>query len=176
MLILMICAGCHGSRSRTKCFKLFRNRHDLAPRYLSHGFITVSDSHRYQTRGSSFNYFLSKVWSMAPSSFRCTSIQLWNSLPNELKQIEVLRVFKQMLKMYLLLKYHWSGWYPVAPSNPDLASQWTEIDDPITYFACCNSYRGLCWQLLQTILQIQLYNNLYSASVQNKFNSILYNH
>ena len=93
---------------RVKYFKLlhlFRIRHDLAPRYLSHGFITVSDTHHHQTRSSSFNYLLSKDWSMAPSSFHCTSIRLWNSLPNELKQIEVLRVFKQKLKMYLLSKY-----------------------------------------------------------------------
>ena len=88
-----------------KLLHLFRIRHDLAPKYLSDGFIPVSYSHRYQTRGSSFNYLLSKEWSLAPSSFHCTSIRLWNSLPNELKEIELFRVFKRNLKTYLLSHY-----------------------------------------------------------------------
>ena len=85
--------------------KLHGQRSDLAPSNLSHGFVAVSDSHRYQTRGSSFNYRLSKEWSLAPNSFHCTSIRLWNLLLNELKEVEVFRVFKQKLKTYLLSKY-----------------------------------------------------------------------
>ena len=88
-----------------KLIHIFRIRHDLAPKYLSHNFRTISSSHQYHTRGSNFNYFMSKELSLAPHSFSCTAAKLSNSLPNELKQIRVLDVFKRKLKDFLLSEY-----------------------------------------------------------------------
>ena len=93
---------------RVKYFKLlhiFRIRHSLAPRYLMSNFKAVSDAHTHNTRGSSFNYSISKELSLSPSTFSYTAIKAWNSLPNSLKSIDNLALFKRRLKEYFLSEY-----------------------------------------------------------------------
>ena len=93
---------------RVKSFRmshLFRIRHKLAPAYLLPNFKSVSDAHNHNTRGSSFNFHMSRELSLSPNGFACTAIKQWNELPNDLKSISVFRVFKQKLKQFLLSKY-----------------------------------------------------------------------
>ena len=93
---------------RVDFFKLvliFKIRKDLAPRYLVPSFISVSDSHSHFTRGSNFNYRLPRSLAQAPNSFAFTAIRSWNGLPDSIKGIESLMVFKRRLKEYLFSRY-----------------------------------------------------------------------
>ena len=93
---------------RVKFFKmshLFRIRHKLAPKYLLPNFRFVSDAHSHFTRGSSFNFYLSRDLSLSPSGFSFTAIKQWNELPNSLKSIENFQVFKRKLKEFMLGQY-----------------------------------------------------------------------
>ena len=84
---------------------LFRIRHNLAPTYLLPNFCSISSVHSHNTRGSSFNFQLSRELSLSPSSFAFTAIKQWNSLPNNLKDIHEFRVFKRKLKQFLVEQY-----------------------------------------------------------------------
>ena len=88
-----------------KLVLLFKIRKDLAPRYLVPSFVSVSDSHSHFTRGSNFNYRLPRSLAQAPSSFAYSAIKSWNSLPDSIKEIESLAVFKRRLKEYLFSRY-----------------------------------------------------------------------
>ena len=93
---------------RVKFFKmshLFRIRHKLAPKYLLPNFKFVSDAHTHFTRGSSYNFHLSRALSLSQNAFSYTAISQWNALPNSLKSIDDFRVFKYKLKQYLLAQY-----------------------------------------------------------------------
>ena len=84
---------------------LFRIRHKLAPRYLLPNFKSISDTHTHNTRGSSYNFCLSRNLSLSPNGFSFIAIKQWNELPNSLKSIENFRVFKRKLKQFLLNQY-----------------------------------------------------------------------
>ena len=86
---------------------LFRIRHNLAPTYLLPNFRAISTVHSHNTRGSSFNFQLSRELSLSPSSFAFTAIKQWNGLPNNLKDIHEFRVFKRKLKQFLIEQYDW---------------------------------------------------------------------
>ena len=93
---------------RVSYFKLlhvFKVRHNIAPKYLMVNFCSISDSHSYGTRSRNFNYHISKELALSPHSFSFTAIKLWNSLPNELKGIQQLPLFKRKLKDYLFRNY-----------------------------------------------------------------------
>ena len=87
-----------------KMMHLFRIRHKLAPAYLMSNFKAVSTAHSHDTRGSHLNFVLPHYLSKSPNSFSFTAIKHWNALPNDLKEINIFRVFKQRLKSYLLSK------------------------------------------------------------------------
>ena len=95
---------------RVKFFRmshLFRIRHKLAPTYLLPNFKSISAAHTHNTRGSAYNFHLSRELSLSPTSFSFIAIKQWNELPNDIKGITAFRVFKRRLKQYLLEQYKW---------------------------------------------------------------------
>ena len=93
---------------RVRYFRLlhvFRIRLGQAPQYLSTHFRPVQQVHTHSTRGSIHDFHISKEISMAPSSFSYAAITSWNALPDSLKGIKSLTVFKAKLKNYLLSHY-----------------------------------------------------------------------
>ena len=96
-------------KDRVRYFKLshvFRIKTGTAPPYLSQDFVSVSNLHTHNTRGSNtHNFSLSKRISLAPSSFLFTAIKEWNSLPAHIKQIDSESAFKLRLKAHLLSNY-----------------------------------------------------------------------
>ena len=93
---------------RVKYFRmahLFRIRHKLAPKYLLPNFKAVSDAHTYNTRGSTYNFHLSRELSRFSDGFAFTAIRQWNDLPNSIKSISGFQVFKRKLKDHLLSQY-----------------------------------------------------------------------
>ena len=93
---------------RVRYFRLlhvFRIRSGLSPPYLSNNFTPLQSVHAYSTRGSIHDYHISKEISMAQSSFAYTAILNWNALPESLKGIQSLSVFKSRLKRHLLSSY-----------------------------------------------------------------------
>ena len=95
---------------RVRYFKMvhvFRIRAGLAPHYLSEHFTPVSAVHTYKTRGHSFDFHVSKEISKAQTSFAYSAILNWNALPESIKGIQSLSLFKSRLKSHLLSNY----WY-----------------------------------------------------------------
>ena len=93
---------------RVRFFRLlhvFKIRSGLSPSYLSVHFRPVHTVHSYGTRGSRHDFHISKEISMAPSSFSYMAIADWNALPDDLKGIQSLSLFKSKLKQYLLSLY-----------------------------------------------------------------------
>ena len=94
---------------RVKFFKmshLFRIRHGIAPRYLMPNFTAISAAHSHNTRGSGFNFQLSRDLALSTNSFAFTSIKQWNDLPNSIKSIDSFYVFKRKLKEFLINQYN----------------------------------------------------------------------
>ena len=93
---------------RVKFFRLlhvFKIRAGLAPHYLTLHFRPISDVHTHSTRGCLYDFHVSKEISMAPTSFAYIAITQWNGLPECLKGIQSLFVFKTKLKSFLLEQY-----------------------------------------------------------------------
>ena len=84
---------------------LFRIRNKLAPRYLLPNFTAVSASHSHNTRGSEYNFSISRELSLSQSSFAFSAIKYWNGLPNSIKCIESFQVFRRKLKQFLFEQY-----------------------------------------------------------------------
>ena len=84
---------------------LFRIRNRLAPKYPLPNFTAISASHSHNTRGSEYNFTISRELSLSQNSFAFSAIKYWNSLPNGIKCIDSFQVFKRTLKQYLLERY-----------------------------------------------------------------------
>ena len=84
---------------------LFRIWHKIAPKYLLPNFKSISNAHTHNTRGSSYNFHLSRELSVSPNGFSFTAIEQWNQLPNSLKSIDNLKVLKTKLQQFLLAQY-----------------------------------------------------------------------
>ena len=84
---------------------LFKIRHDLAPPYLRVNFVQLDGLHTYCTRGSSFNYHVSRNLSLAPTSFAYSAVKRWNKLPGSIKSISGLNPFKRKLREFYLAAY-----------------------------------------------------------------------
>ena len=93
---------------RLKYFSLihvFKIRSGIAPGYLSQFFVQVKSNHSQGTRGTAYNYQLSKNLSLAPTCFSFSAIKDWNALPASLKGEKSLNVFCGKLKQHLMLDY-----------------------------------------------------------------------
>ena len=75
---------------------------ELFPNDLLHNFKSISDAHSHNTRGSNFNFVLSRELSHAPTGFSFLAIKQWNALPNDIKSVTELRVFKRRLNEFFL--------------------------------------------------------------------------
>ena len=121
---------------------LFRIRHKLAPVYLLPNFKSVSDAHTHNTRGSNFNFHMSRELSLSPNGFAFTAIKQWNALPNDLKSITD---FYRITDVYLTTVF-------------------TFLRLP-NFYHVLNFYKGPCWKkvvfrLSQAIPRDQaIYNN-----------------
>jgi len=78
----------------------FKIRNHLAPSYLSENFEIVNDVHSYHTRQSNVNFSLAHTRSPL-GSFNRNAIRGWNSLPETLKKVRSLPVFKSRLRTFL---------------------------------------------------------------------------
>ena len=61
----------------------------------------VSSVHKYSTRGSLFNFAVSKSKDQARFTFYNTAIHHWNALPSEIKNTNDFNMFKQLVKKHL---------------------------------------------------------------------------
>ena len=77
----------------------------MAPEYLSVNFQPVSATHAHDTRGSRNNYSISKELARNQSSFALSAIKEWNGLPDNLKEIVSLPIFRAKVKGYLASRY-----------------------------------------------------------------------
>ena len=84
---------------------LFRIRNRLAPKYLLPNFTAISASHSHNTRGSEYNFTISRELSLSQNGFAFSAIKFWNSLPNSIKCIESFQVFRRTLKQFLIEQY-----------------------------------------------------------------------
>ena len=84
---------------------LFKIKHGLGPRYLRSNIVSVSDTHSYRTRGSRSNFHVSKALSSCPSAFAFSCVKQWNSLPQRIKIIDSLPVFKRELRQFMISSY-----------------------------------------------------------------------
>ena len=124
---------------------LFRIRHKLAPRYLLPNFKSISDTHTHNTRGSSYNFCLSRDLSLSPKGFSFIAIKQWNELPNSLKSIENFRVFKRKLKQFLLNQYDWF----LQISWTDLIHLWAYVlVFCVWFYSLYDQFYEMLWILL----------------------------
>ena len=84
-----------------KLCHLFKVKEGLAPTYLSRDFLRTRDVHSYSTRGSELN-FNADSDKFPPNTFHYTAIRDWNGLPDYLKRLRNINIFKRKLKRYFL--------------------------------------------------------------------------
>ena len=82
---------------------VFKIRKRMAPSYLCRSFAPVSSVHSHHTRGSIYDYHISRE--DIPGCFSYFGKNQWNNLPVELKSIDSIVIFKVRLKRYLLAEY-----------------------------------------------------------------------
>ena len=90
---------------RVSYFKLlhvFKIRNNLAPDYLSKRFTLVEQTHQHNTRGRRFNFSISSSISESLLTFSYTAAILWNTLPNSIKEVTSLSVFRKRLRSHLM--------------------------------------------------------------------------
>ena len=80
-------------------FKIFN---DTCPHYLKFDFTRVSSLHKYNTRGSPFNFVVPLAKGQAKFTFYRIAIHYWNSLPNEIKSISDFNLFKKLVNKHLV--------------------------------------------------------------------------
>ena len=79
-------------------YKIF---YHVAPDYICHNFIKVSDLHNHSTRGSTTNFVVPRIKGPECNSFFYTAISEWNSLANNVKYSENFSQFKRAVKRHL---------------------------------------------------------------------------
>ena len=88
----------------THVFKAHQKR---APSYITDAFKYCNEIHSHNTRFSHANFFISKgdcVGQMSRSFLYSAAID-WNTLPNHLKDAKSEKVFKPMLRSFLMRNY-----------------------------------------------------------------------
>ena len=80
---------------------VFKIRQGLSPVYLSEGFTQISNTHRFQTRLISDNFFVPQVKGVESDAFYVIGVKNWNNLPTEVKNITNYYRFKRETKRFL---------------------------------------------------------------------------
>ena len=97
--------SCQDRVMQLKLNHVFKIFHNISPQYLKLYFTRVSSVHKYSTRGSSFNFAVTKSKDQARFTFNNPAmIHHWNALPNEIKNTNDFNMFKQLVKKHLA--YH----------------------------------------------------------------------
>ena len=93
-------------KDRVRYFSLvhvFRVKRGSGPSYLRKGFVMVSDVHEHKTRASSTGFHISG--DDVVGTFSYFGKTEWNALPDRLKTLENIDLFKIKLKEYLMEHY-----------------------------------------------------------------------
>ena len=80
---------------------MFKIYYGTAPLYMANQNL-VRDVHGYNTRSNDMSYVIPHVKTNGLSSFRYLGTNLWNSLPNSIKQIQNHSMFKVQCKKHLI--------------------------------------------------------------------------
>ena len=80
--------------------------YDTCPDYMKGNFFRLSNLHRYNTRGSNFNFQVPRIKTHSSGSFYYNAIANWNRLPDDIKSITLKSVFKRRVKTHLLNHMH----------------------------------------------------------------------
>lgn len=83
----------------------FKHKHELLPESLQCELQTVSNIHSYSTRQKEDIYVSYKRTRLAQFSVQYRAADVWNKLPEEIKQSATLDLFKKQLKENLIKKY-----------------------------------------------------------------------
>ncbi len=89
-----------------KCILMYKCLNNLTPCYLTDLFQTNNSIHQYRTRGTrhSNNLHVDKSeLEYYNRSFTITGAKLWNSLPQNVKDMPTLFSFKHSCKTYFLI-------------------------------------------------------------------------
>ena len=81
---------------------VFNIFYDTCPDYMKENFFRLSNLHRYNTRGSNFNFHVPRIKTHSSGSFFYNAIANWNRLPDDIKSISLKSVFKRSVKTHLL--------------------------------------------------------------------------
>ena len=82
---------------------VFRVRKGCGPPYLRKGFVLVSEAHGHNTRASGNGYHISR--DDVDGSFGFFGKKEWNTLPESIKTLGNIDLFKVKLKQYLMANY-----------------------------------------------------------------------
>ena len=93
-------------KDRVRYFSLlhvFRVKRGSGPPYLRKGFVAVTDVHDHKTRASCTGFHISG--DDVVGSFSFFGKKEWNGIPDALKTVKNIDVFKKSLKAFLLESY-----------------------------------------------------------------------
>ena len=75
--------------------------HMTAPSYLSQDFTTVHSLHRYSTRSADYNFVVPIARGVSWFNFSTQGVKCWNSLPSNIKNLNVKTNYKTKVKAFL---------------------------------------------------------------------------
>ena len=92
----------HHRVSQIKLNHFHKIVHNKSPVYLREGVRWTEEVHNHRTRFSIRSIVLPRVNSHGSSSYLYTSINLWNSLPVQLRHVDDINKFKFSVKKHFL--------------------------------------------------------------------------
>ena len=149
---------------------------------------SVSQVHDHNTRGSHYNFQLSRELSFSPNSFAFSAIKEWKDLPVYIKSIGEFRVFKTKLKEYLISRYSWCIWLIWQIRNWILPFKHVYLHFFSFIYAFVTNHIfilwGLCWKKVDQTLtdypplqtfSLQFPKIVYLCLLRNKFIHSIFN-
>ncbi len=91
-------------RNFHKCILVYKYRMDLAPQYLCDMFIGNNSNHSYNTRNATQLRATITRTAYYYRHFTVSGLNLWNSLPNHIKEYTSLSSFKWSLYIHMVTK------------------------------------------------------------------------
>ncbi len=89
-------------RNMNKCILMYKCLNNLAPCYLTDLFQTNNSIHQYRTGQSNNLHVVKSKVEYTNRSYTFTGARLWNSLPQNVKDMPTLSSFKHSCKTYFL--------------------------------------------------------------------------